>query len=636
MSGALYSALAWLPPPPTDFGAKCRQALDEPGEVGLRLRALALHALDENQLNQLTRVIQRAQKAARSLAPLAPFRLAVLGNATTDFVVPVLAATALRHGFALECITAPYDQVAQQALSAQSPINASKPDAVLLAVDHRGYPLAVPPGDTVAAGEAVSRSVAHLRMIRAAIAAHSGAPCLVQTLARPAEQQFGNLDARVAGTPTQLIDALNRAIVDSIEGSADVLFDVAALAQTIGLADWHDPRLWNLGKLPFASQCLPIYAEHVCRLLAALRGKSRRCLILDLDNTLWGGVIGDDGLEGIVLGQGDATGEAHLSVQQAALALRERGVVLAVSSKNDDAIAREAFRKHTEMLVREEHIAVFQANWDDKATNIKAIASALNLGLESMLLLDDNPAERALVRRLLPEVAVPELPDDPGLYARTLLASGWFEAVTFSAEDRARAGFYRDSAKRVALQQQAGDLEAYLASLQMVLTVSPFDEPGRARITQLINKSNQYNLTTRRYTEAQVLQIERDPACFTLQARLADTFGDNGMISVVICRAHGDEWRLDTWLMSCRVLGRHVEQALLAELVAAARGRGIRRLVGEYLPTARNKLVEDHYARLGFEEVERQPDGTTRWQLQVTDVTAPALPMQVRRPERAA
>jgi FkbH-like protein len=248
-----------------------------------------------------------------------------------------------------------------------------------------------------------------------------------------------------------------------------------------------------------------------------------------------------------------------------------------------------------------------------------------------MLLLDDNPAERALVRRLLPEVAVPELPDDPALYARALLASGWFEAVTFSAEDRARAGFYRDGAKRVALQQQAGDLESYLQSLQMVLTVAPFDEPGRPRITQLINKSNQYNLTTRRYTEAQVREIEHDPKCFTLQARLADTFGDNGMISVVICRIDGADWKIDTWLMSCRVLGRRVENALLAELVAAARARGATRLVGEYLPTARNKLVEDHYARLGFIEIEKRSDGATAWELVLGSEAATALPMQVKR-----
>jgi FkbH-like protein len=343
-------------------------------------------------------------------------------------------------------------------------------------------------------------------------------------------------------------------------------------------------------------------------------------------------VIGDDGLEGIVIGQGDPTGEAHLAVQQAALMLRERGIVLAVSSKNHDEIARLPFRKHREMLLRENHIAVFQANWSDKATNIMAIAEELSLGLDAMVFLDDNPAERALVRRLLPEVAVPELPADPALYARTLLAAGYFEATTFSAEDRKRAEFYQDNAQRAALAKQAGDLDAYLASLAMTITFQPFDAAGRARIAQLINKSNQFNLTTRRYSEQEVKDAELDSNCFTLQVRLSDTFGDNGMISVVICRTAGATvWDIDTWLMSCRVLGRRVEQAVLAELVRAARRRGIDRLVGEYRPTERNRLVEDHYAKLGFSRAAYRADGTTVWTLELATAEISPAPMQVHR-----
>ncbi len=247
------------------------------------------------------------------------------------------------------------------------------------------------------------------------------------------------------------------------------------------------------------------------RVLSALRGKSRRALVLDLDNTIWGGVIGDDGLQGIQCAQGDAAGEAYLSVQRLALELRERGIVLAVSSKNNDEVARSPFRHHPELLLKEEHIAVFQANWNDKATNIKAIAQELSLGLDSMVFLDDNPVERNLVRQILPEVAVPELPSDPALYARTLAAAGYFESVVFSDEDVKRARYYQDNARRVGLQKQAGDIDAYLESLQMEITFQPFDETGRARIAQLINKSNQFNLTTRRYTESEVAAAESGP-----------------------------------------------------------------------------------------------------------------------------
>jgi FkbH-like protein len=502
---------------------------------------------------------------------------------------------------------------------------------VLIALDHRGLALRAAPGDARAAEDIVAAALAHLDTIRAGIRRNGKAAAILQTVPRPAETLFGSLDAALPGSLRHVVDATNRRIAEGIAGSEDLLFDVAGLAETVGLAAWHDHRLWNMAKLPFSSTYLPLYAEHACRILAALRGKSRRCLVLDLDDTLWGGVIGDDGLEGIVIGPDDATGEAHRSLQQTALALRERGIVLAVSSKNADDIAREPFRRHPDMLLREEHIAVFQANWQDKASNIRAIAAELSLGLDAMVLLDDNPAERALVRRLLPAVAVPELPADPALFARTLLAAGYFESLALSAEDRNRATFYRENARRARLQRESGDIDAYLASLDMVLTVQPFDAAGRARIAQLIGKSNQFNLTTRRYTEAEVAEAARDPACFTLQARLSDRFGDNGMIAVVICRPAGRDWQVDTWLMSCRVLGRRVENAMLQEILVHARRAGVENIIGTYRPTARNALVKEHYAKLGFALIDTQPDGSTRWALPADTASAEALPMTVRR-----
>ena len=453
----------------------------------------------------------------------------------------------------------------------------------------------------------------------------------MQTIAHPPESVFGNLDIALPGTLRHLIDAVNCEIVKGAAESGDLLFDVAGLAAMVGLGDWHDHTLWNIAKLPFSNLFLPLYADHVCRVMAALRGKSRRCLILDLDNTVWGGVIGDDGLEGIVIGQGDATGEAHLEVQRTALALRDRGIILAVSSKNDDTLARGPFRSHPEMLLREDHIAVFQANWQDKATNIRAIAKELSLGLDAMVFLDDNPAERALIRQLVPQVAVPELPSDPALYGRTLLATGYFEAVTFSAEDKKRASFYQENARRASLQKEAGDLDAYLASLRMVMTVQGFDDIGRTRIAQLISKSNQFNLTTRRYTDIEVAEAERDPDAFTMQVRLADEFGDNGMISVVICRRVGSHWEIDTWLMSCRVLGRCVETAVLQEMLLHARRSNISKIIGVYRPTERNALVKDHYEKLGFTLVEQGGNGTTRWELDVAAVPTHAVPMEIRR-----
>jgi FkbH-like protein len=288
------------------------------------------------------------------------------------------------------------------------------------------------------------------------------------------------------------------------------------------------------------------------------------------------------------------------------------------------------FEEHPEMLLKLEHIAVFQANWNDKATNIQAIAEKLSLGLDSMVFLDDNPAERGLVRKLLPQVAVPELPEDPAYYARTLAAAGYFEAVAFANEDLKRAGFYQDNAKRASLQKQVGGVDAYLASLDMTITFQPFDATGRARIVQLINKSNQYNLTTRRYTDPEVTAAENDPEVFTLQARLADIFGDNGMISVVICRpAEAGAWEIDTWLMSCRVLGRKVEHMVLREILRHANAAGIHKLIGIHRPTDRNKLVADHYARLGFTKVGEEESGSTRWELLVECAELESAPIKV-------
>ncbi len=319
MSNHLYSQLAWLPPAPDDFSRQCRELLDDPAELGGRAQRLANHGLDENQLNRLAKVIQKARNGGHSLAPLTPFRIGIISNANSHFIVPTLVASAARHGIALECIEADYDQVMQAALSPDSLINQAQCDAVLVAVDHRGLPLNATPGDAQAAQQTVEAALAHLNMIRSGLRQHGKAVCILQTLARPVESSFGSFDLVLPGTPRQLVDDVNRGIAQSLAGTEDLLLDVAHIAETVGLADWHDATLWNMAKLPFASAFLPLYADHVCRLIAALRGKSRKCLILDLDNTLWGGVIGDDGLEGIVIGQGDATGEAHLHVQRTAL-----------------------------------------------------------------------------------------------------------------------------------------------------------------------------------------------------------------------------------------------------------------------------------------------------------------------------
>jgi FkbH-like protein len=628
----LFLNLSWLPVAPQNFNDRCRQlpAFDD-GKLGEEIRSLASFRLSEAQLARLAKQITAAISAGRTLAPLASFKLGIIANANIDLAVPALVATAARHRIALTCVVADYGQVMQSALDPNSLINKAECDAVLVYLDHHGVPLREKLGDTQAATDSLARTMEDFVRISDGIRKNGKAVCILQTVARPPDLLFGSLDFQMPGTMRWLIDKLNRKLAEYAVETGDVLLDLAGLAETVGLADWHNPTQWALGKIPFDAKYVPLYADHVGRLLGAMRGKSRRALVLDLDNTLWGGVIGDDGLEGILLGQGDSTGEAHLNIQAVALALKTRGVVLAVSSKNDEQIARSAFKEHSEMLLRENDIAVFQANWSDKATNIKAIADEMSLGLESYVFLDDNLFERTLVRERLPDVAIPELPEDPAYFTRALLAAGYFEAITFSEDDKKRADFYRDNATRAALKVGTSDIMAYLRSLNMVIDFRPFDEQGLSRVCQLINKSNQFNLTTKRYTEPEVASMIGRPDHFTLQVRLFDDLGDNGMISVIICRPDGRRWLIDTWLMSCRVLGRRVEEAVLSEIVLHARRSGINEIEGVFIPTQRNQMVADHYRSLGFAPIDAERDGTSRWLLSTSNLPEFDLPMTPRR-----
>jgi FkbH-like protein len=616
--------LPWLLAPPNDFRLQVRALAELKSESSFHARRLALHRLDVNQLHTFGRALPGI--IARN--EIKTVKLGVLSNGTPDLILPAFVVSALRHGVWLESVATSFDQAAQQALDPASDINRARCDFVLLALDHRGLALLPVPGDPERARSLVDHALQHIDALRRGLRNSSGCSVILQTLPQLPMALFGSLERSVPGTTQWMIDQFNRDLRAAVAGSSDLLLDVAALAEVVGLTCWHDPVQWAVGKFPCAHDVVPLYADWLGRLLAAARGKARKCLVLDLDNTLWGGVIGDDGLGGIVLGNGSPAGEAFLSVQQAALALRDRGVILAVSSKNDDEVARSVFRKHPEMLLKESHIAVFQANWRDKAANIKAIAEALNIGIDSLVLLDDNPAERAQVRDALPEVAVPELPEDPAFFAQILSAAGYFESIGFTAEDRLRADQYQANAARVELLGAATDLESYLRSLEMKAIIGRFDSVARARITQLINKTNQFNLTTRRYTESQVMALEESSDGLTLQIRLIDKFGDNGIVAIVICVADGPDWIVDTWLMSCRVLNRKLEETTLNCIVAAAKSVGVRALIGQYVRTEQNKMVKEHYPRLGFERLD-EGDGESRWRLDVERYAAACIPIEI-------
>jgi FkbH-like protein len=363
------------------------------------------------------------------------------------------------------------------------------------------------------------------------------------------------------------------------------------------------------------------YGELVVRLVEAHRGRSRKCLVLDLDDTLWGGTIGDDGPEGIVIGPGSARGEAHHELQHHARLLAQRGVILAVCSKNDPALAETVFEEHPAMALRRQDFAAFIANWDDKATNLQRIAAQLNIGLDSLVFVDNSPAERARIRESLPMVAVPELPDDPAGYVRCLSGAGYFEAVSFTAEDGQRAHGYVADAQRSELRAAAQSMEAYLRGLDMRLhagVVRPLDLP---RAAQLIAKTNQFNATGRRYGPEDIRALAADGG-IALQFRLADRFGDNGLVSVMLLvplAAESGAYELGNWVMSCRVFGRQLEAEALNVAVEQLRARSARTLYVQYVPTPRNGPMADLFSRLGFSRAPCvDPETTaTRWLLEI-------------------
>ena len=629
--------LPWLPRPPSDFTARCAalsSGARSPG-LGETVQHLASHGLDARQARRLARTIDRLIEAGDDVAPLSRLRLVVLSNATFDFIADHMPAAAARHGVALDLILPPFDQAMQEALDPNSRTARSGADAILLAFDHNWYGLGG--GALGDPAGALDRALDRLEALASALAASTRASLIFSTVPPPPGALFGSFDARVAGSPRALIDALNEGIVRLATERTALLLDTDALAASLGTDNWFDPVQYFAYNLPFASRFDAVYADWVGRLLGAARGKARKCLVLDLDNTLWGGVVGDDGVEGLALGPGGARGESFLAIQKMARRLKERGVILAVSSKNDDAVARAAFQSHPEMVLRLEDIAVFQANWLDKATNLEAIARTLNIGLDALVLLDDNPAERAQARAALPMVAVPELADDPAWFPWTLMQAGYFEAVGYSEEDRIRASAYASDARRAEVQATTRDLGDYLSSLEMRLTVAPFDATGRTRIAQLINKTNQFNLTTKRYSESQVAAMEGDPTVITLQVRLSDRFGDLGMIGIVIAHlldgADGvREADVDSWLMSCRVLGRKVEEAMLALVLERAAAAGVGLIRARYRPTAKNGMVRDLFDRLGLSLIEADAEGVRHYQLSLSEAETRDLPMVIVRP----
>ena len=550
--------------------------------------------------------------------PARRVRIGLIGGSTTSFVAPLLRALCFRDGVAVEIHEGLYGAFRQEILNPESGLARFHPDVLIIATHWRDLNLPPVVDDEPTS---VERLATEYRELWHAASERLGCHVVQYSFDLPASDSYGVLAQRVPGSRRRVIDRVNLRL-ESEAPSFVSLLDTARIVARVGVDAWADARLWQVSRQHPGSEALPALAEELMAHVRAVLGLAKKVVVCDLDNTLWGGVIGEDGLDGIQLGHG--AGEGHVELQQYLRELKDRGVLLAVCSKNNPDDARLPFESHPHMVLRLDDFAAFVANWDDKVTNIRRIADELRLGLDSFVVLDDNPLERAWIRSELPDVTVVELGPSASSYVRDLDSGRYFESLTWSAEDRGRTEQYRRERSVAGARAAAGSLDAFLAGLDMRGTCAAVSRENIERVVQLTNKTNQFNLTTQRYTRPQVERLAAGSSGWQGVFSLVDRYGDHGIIGLMFCTPAEEPacWTVDTWLMSCRVLGRQFEEFMADAMLRAARERGIRTIYGEYRATAKNALVADLYPRLGF-TVAGDIAAGTRYALDVASVTTP-------------
>lgn len=541
-------------------------------------------------------------------------KMALLGDTATQFLATAIRGMGVESGFAIDLFEGEFNQVERQIMDPTSEYHEFGADyLVLFQSTHK----LVYKHARLAPEARASLASDRLRFVET-VCRSTTARVICTNYPEIDDAVFGSYANRVEASFVYQVRKLNLELMRLAESLPNLFVcDLASIQAKIGRDALFSPSVYANTEMVLSVDAVPMVAARTMDVVSAIQGKFRKCAILDLDNTLWGGVIGDDGMGGIQLGHGLGIGKIFVEFQLWLKKLKDRGIILAVCSKNDEAVAKEPFEKHPDMVLRLEDIAVFRANWDNKADNIRDIQSVLNIGFDSMVFLDDNPFERNIVRENVPGILVPELPEDPADYLEYLYSLNLFETGSASKADAERTRQYQEEAKRVSLKQSFVDEAGYLRSLEMVSLVQGFDSFNTPRVAQLSQRSNQFNLRTVRYTEEDIARIGKDPVRASFSFDLKDKYGDNGMICVVILQETSpEELFVETWFMSCRVLKRGMENFTLNTLVDHARERGARTIVGEYIPTEKNSMVKDHYLGLGFSPLDRG-DGRILFQLDV-------------------
>lgn len=535
-------------------------------------------------------------------------KVALVGDTATQLLSTAIRGTGIDRGFHVDLFEAEYNQVEQQFMDPGSDLHAFAPEFIV--VFQSTHKWAEKHALTDNTGK-LALAEERLDFVRT-ICASSRAKIIYLNYPEIDDTVFGSYANKVSLSFSWQVRKFNFGLMELAQNTPNLFIcDLAGLQNKYG-RDWlFDASIYTSTEMILSIDSLPYVSARILDIVCALKGKFKKCLILDLDNTVWGGVVGDDGLEGIQLGHGLGIGKAFTEFQMWVKKLKDRGIILCICSKNDEDKAKEPFEKHPDMVLRLNDIAVFMANWETKVDNIRAIQQILNIGFDSMVFLDDNPFERNIVREHIPDITVPELPDDPAEYLEFLYSLNLFETASYSATDKDRTKQYQVEAQRVGYAKTFHDEADFLRSLNMVSTVEGFTRFNTPRVAQLSQRSNQFNLRTVRYTEADIEAFSNDPAVIPVTFTLEDKFGDNGLICVIIMkRLDSKSLFVDTWFMSCRVLKRGMEHFTLNTMVAKAREKGYKRIVGEYLPTLKNGMVKDHYDRLGF-----TPLGDGRYEL---------------------
>lgn len=578
--------------------------------------ALTKFAIRGFELEVVGRVLKEAAEiGSRGRFPL--YRVYVLAGYTSEPIASALRVALLREGFLGEVVEAPFSAFRESIIDSASPLYQQEYDAVVLALGYRN----LRPDPTQLSFDAAPETIMsewlnEMRDLWAHLGARLKVPLFQHTIEPTGLHYIGAGRLRHGADPDRLLSALQERMYEAAPAFVHWV-DTSGLAQRVGLSRWHDPRFYFHGAFGFNREFLPEYSAVLGGAFRASLGATKKCLILDLDNTLWGGVVGDDGVDHVRVGPDDPESRAYQEFCRYVLALKDRGVILAVCSKNEEKTARAVFDRRADMPLKMDDFSAFVCNWEDKARNVELIARTLNLGLAHLAFVDDNPAECARVAEVNAGLGVLCLPEDPAGRVAALERQHWFDTIQLSSEDRLRSDSYQGLRRAEEVRSSARNIAEYLAGLEMTASLYEATSADSLRLAQMEAKTNQFNLRTRRFSEEEVLAFIDSQDRYVLACRLADRFADHGVVASIVLRRAGATLEIENWVMSCRVFSRTLEHFMLRELMSLARSMGVERLVADFVPTSKNAVISDLLANLGFTRAGEDSEG--QWVLDVGD-----------------